>query len=337
MSRWRALLRAPLVHFLVLGGLLVLAEARLAPIFAPPPTLQVDAGRLRVLAEDYRRLHGVDPDTQALDAQVRAWVDEELKVREARRRGLARGDLVIRRRLNEQMGLLSGSPETVSESGFEGALELGLDATDPIARRRLTQLLDQEWARELGPFRPEEGALRAHLEAEAERFLTPARARVSHLFFAGPRAEERARSQLAWLQSAAPESSTDSAGDQDFRRLLEGLPDRGDAFALGSDWPLRNRGKLEQTLGPEATDLAFQAPLRTWVGPVESAWGEHLLFVHQRQEPALPTVEELRPQLLRSLGAEHTDRYIEQQLEQLRQQFRVVVAELEPSHEEEGP
>jgi hypothetical protein len=148
MRRW---LRAPGLHFAVLGALLFAAERGLAPS-APA------AGRAASLS------------------------DEELLEREARRLGLDRDDAGIRRRLVRNLRFLDEEMGGNEQADYEEALALGLDGSDLVVRRRLVQRLELQalaWAR---ASEPSDAELAALLAREPERFALPARVRLAQVF-----------------------------------------------------------------------------------------------------------------------------------------------------------
>jgi len=105
------LLRSPLTHFIVLGGLIFALFAVLddtAPV-SPPDAIVLtpqEAGRLvDEFAATWRRA----PTPQELDAMLRNWALEEAYVREALALGLDRGDAVIRQRLLTKMQFFAES------------------------------------------------------------------------------------------------------------------------------------------------------------------------------------------------------------------------------------
>ncbi len=109
--------REPLLHFLILGAGLYALDARRsdAPVTATglAASATEDEGRtIRVPAALVREARagmagpGGRVDEAALAAELDRFVLEEAMVREARRMGLDRGDLVVRRRLVQKMSFL---------------------------------------------------------------------------------------------------------------------------------------------------------------------------------------------------------------------------------------
>ena len=105
MKGW---LREPLVHFVVLGGLLFGLYAWLqhgasgrGDNAAGP--VRISANAIAQLAEVWRRQQGREPTSEELRALAAGYLREELLGREARALGLDQNDLVIRRRLAQKV------------------------------------------------------------------------------------------------------------------------------------------------------------------------------------------------------------------------------------------
>ncbi len=102
----RRLVTEPLVLFLLLGLALFAVNAILPPASANKE-IQVTEGRIRNLAETYRRTWQRPPTRSELDALIEDFVREEVLVREAFAAGLERDDSVVRRRLRQKLVLLT--------------------------------------------------------------------------------------------------------------------------------------------------------------------------------------------------------------------------------------
>lgn len=103
-SLLRRLLREPLTHFVLIGGLLaagyrVVHRARGGPLVITAEQRQ----RLRV---DFSRRTGQQPSSLEERALLDRHVEDELLLREAERLHLGEGDVIIRRRLLQKMQLL---------------------------------------------------------------------------------------------------------------------------------------------------------------------------------------------------------------------------------------
>ncbi len=118
------LAREPLVHFLLLGGLLFLVYARIDLDEAPAiEEIVIDEDRLAMLVTRYERTWQRKPTDAELVAVIDAWVREEVLYREGLALGLDRGDPVVRQRIAQKMDFIS---EGVVQPPDDEALEAWL-------------------------------------------------------------------------------------------------------------------------------------------------------------------------------------------------------------------
>jgi hypothetical protein len=158
------LLREPLFHFLVSGGLLfVLYTALSGP--APPPVhrIVIEPERVAQLASGHEAVWRRPPSDGELNALIENFVREEVYYREALALGLERDDTIIRRRLQQKMEFLTDS---------------GADLIEPGA-----------------------GELEAYYAANEQRIQDPPRIAVEQIFLGQNPTPERIASALAALQS----------------------------------------------------------------------------------------------------------------------------------------
>lgn len=100
----RRLVREPLVHFAVLGGLLLAGHHAFAR--KPASSIEVTRDVTAALRSDYERRTGKPPTGDEERALVERWIDDEVRVREAQALGLDRGDVIVRRRLSQKIDFL---------------------------------------------------------------------------------------------------------------------------------------------------------------------------------------------------------------------------------------
>jgi len=118
------LLRAPLLHFLLLGG----GIFALQTIFSQPGSsapspdrvVEVSAAQVERLEQQARRASGRAPSPEEREHRIREWVDEEILFREALALGWSRSDPVVQRRLIQNMRFLGdqagGEPSAATSS-----------------------------------------------------------------------------------------------------------------------------------------------------------------------------------------------------------------------------
>jgi hypothetical protein len=164
MQHLTRLLREPLFHFLVIGGLLFgLYAAVSGPAPTPVNRIVVSPERVAQLAAGYEAVWRRPPSEDELRTMVDNFVREEVYYREALALGLERDDTVIRRRLQQKMEFFADS---------------GADLIEPEA-----------------------GELKAYYQANEQRFKEAPRIALTQIFFGQNATPESIAAALAALQS----------------------------------------------------------------------------------------------------------------------------------------
>ena len=96
---WPTWLREPLLHFVVLGGLLFAADHLLISRSDDPRTIVVGAEVDAQAREVFKASRGQDPNPQELAALRRVWLDNEVLYREGLALQVDKGDPAIRDRV----------------------------------------------------------------------------------------------------------------------------------------------------------------------------------------------------------------------------------------------
>ena len=97
--RTRSWLSEPLLHFVVLGGLLFLLDHILITRADDPHTIVVSADVNKELVEIFAGSRDRPPTPEELQALQKVWLDNEVLYREGLANGLDRGDQMLRDRI----------------------------------------------------------------------------------------------------------------------------------------------------------------------------------------------------------------------------------------------
>lgn len=142
----RKLIREPLLHFVVLAGLVFLAYSVLSDRRSSEDmTISVSSSEIVRLAALYETEAGIRPSDRDLQALINDHIQQQALAREARALGMADGDVVIERRLAQKMIFMLSETRTVSN--------------------------------------PNEAELRAWFDQNQDEFQEPQRTTFDHIFF----------------------------------------------------------------------------------------------------------------------------------------------------------
>jgi hypothetical protein len=98
-SLWPAWLREPLLHFMVLGGLLFAIDHHFISQTDDPRTIVVGAAVDKEARDVFKASRGRDPNAQELKALRQVWLDNEVLYREGLALQVDKGDTAIRERV----------------------------------------------------------------------------------------------------------------------------------------------------------------------------------------------------------------------------------------------
>lgn len=297
-------LRSPLLHFLLLGGLLFAAQ-KLLP--QSPGAITLSPAEIERLRQDWQRESGRAPTGPELVAALQSRVDEEILLREALRLKLDERDGVARRRLLQNMRF--AFPDTQADEArlLHEAQRLGMNTRDRVVRQRLTELMRQRLE---GAPALSDADIAGYVARHAARYGAPARTGFRQIFFSRDRrgAGRAAQVALAQLRSGR---ETGIAGDP---------------FLLGERFAPASETEIAQRFGGSFAQALAQAPEAQWVGPLESPFGLHLVRIESRRAPLPPDLAAVRPQAAYAALAERESAVLRAALVQLRQRYRVQLA-----------
>ena len=271
--RW---LRAPLVHF-VAGGAAVFCLVHVHRQPRPSPIV-LTAGDVDRLRFDYTRESGLEPTTDDEAALVDKAIQEELLFREALARGLDRTDRSVRNWLVEQMRVLADDPTDDADRLYARARMFGLDRTDVVVRRILVQKMRLLAAR-TGERHPSDAELEAFYAEHRDEYRPPDRVTFWHVFVHGG---TDAEALLARIRADAPEDAVR----------------QGDSFVVPPHVIAQSPSQVEKLFGAELARTVERAEARTWIGPVRSPYGLHLVWMETRVPGTPPPFEAVRERVL---------------------------------------
>ncbi|GGX68908.1 hypothetical protein GCM10011309_18470 [Litorimonas cladophorae] len=163
------------------------------------------------------------------------------------------------------------------------AQRLGLDEDDTIIRRRLAQkmrfMIDDIGA----PPLPSRDELRAWYDANTSRFVRPETRSFEHIYL-------------------SPKGRADTVVSEAEALLAAGIPSewetQGDAFMTGRRFTTLAPPAVQRDFGTRFANALFDLPdTRDWQGPINSAFGVHLVRLTNVTAQTLPAFEDILPEV----------------------------------------
>jgi len=89
--------------------------------------------------------------------------------------------------------------------------------------------------------------------------------------------------------------------------------------------------EIQRKFGYRFTNILKEAPVGKWFGPVPSRYGMHLVYVNERTEPYVPPLKDIRIKVKGRLLHKLADEWLDLRLQQLRQDYDIVIEEAKTS------
>ena len=176
MSKW---LKEPLIHFLLLGGIIFFAYDWLAGKGSAPDEIFISRGQQENLLNTFSRTWQRPPTAQEFQGLLKDYLRLEIAYRESKKMGLDQDDIVIRRRLRQKLELLAE------------------DVASLVA--------------------PTEEQLQAYLDDNPEDFMVEPRLTLRQVYFSSDRrgdaVEQDALELLQRITTDGPEGNFEDFGD----------------------------------------------------------------------------------------------------------------------------
>ena len=208
------------------------------------------------------------------------------------------------------------------EIAYREGMKMGLDEDDTIIRRRIRQKLDFI-ADDLGSqIEPTEEQLTTFLNENPDIYRIDPRMTFQQVFLDPDRhavdLQESMAKLLNTLQSD-PTAAADQLGDQ---TLLE---------YQNTD---RTKRDVASTFGPRFAEEIVKLPLQQWHGPIRSSYGVHAVYITERTEGRLPTLNDVRDLVRRDWEQKHRKDLIESFYQGLMKKYEVAIEWPDPVAEE---
>jgi hypothetical protein len=244
-------------------------------------------------------------------------IEDALWFEQALALGLLQTDPVVRQRLVLNMRFLDGESQASEDELVARAIELGMDRSDIVVRRRLIDRVQAILRAGVRAHPPDQALLEAHFEATAERWREPVLLDLSQVYLSRDRRGERTQPQAVALLARLERESLDPVAAIEL----------GDPFLAGHRLRAASPSRIVARLGPVFASGVEKAPVGRWVGPIESAFGMHLVWIHERRPSRIPDLAEVRKRVLEDWIEEESRKALREHIASRRElvQVRVIV------------
>jgi peptidyl-prolyl cis-trans isomerase C len=198
---------------------------------------------------------------------------------------------------------------------YREAIAMGLDKDDTIVKRRMAQKMQFLAEDVAAAHEPSTAELKAWFDKNSSKFALPSRYSFRHLYFSpdkrGKEAQDDAAKALAKIASL-PEDS----------KLAISL---ADPFMFQDYYGDRAPDALAKEFGPQFVVALEKLKPGSWLGPIESGYGWHLVYVDTVIPGRIPAFEEMEPDVKTAWLAEQKQQAWQKAYKDMRAKYTVLL------------
>lgn len=171
---------------------------------------------------------------------------------------------------------------------YQEALKMNLDHNDEIIKRRLAQKM-QFLSNDLASINePTDQELEKYYDKHFENYLTPYTFSFYQIIFS-PDNRESAKQDAEIMMS---QISNDS---------FEEIKSKGDRLPFPFFFKNTDADELNRQLGINFSESLEPIETGSWVGPIQSGFGYHLVYLTEKTGPQIPDFKSVKDDLLRDM------------------------------------
>ena len=202
---------------------------------------------------------------------------------------------------------------------YREALAMRLDKDDTIVRRRMRQKLEFLTEDTAAAAPSTDADLQGWLDKHPDKFRVEPTLAFSQVYFkAGPTGDNASAAASKVL------AQLDSAGESVAAAEL------GDTTMLPHQFPLSRVDEIASVFGDEFARRIAQLEGGRWIGPIQSGYGWHIVYVSERTEGRPKPLSEVEDAVLREWLAARRKEIIDATYSKMREKYAVIVEGIAP-------
>jgi len=305
------LMHSRALHFVVLGAIFYALSA----YFFPPPKPIVgplSQARVDALVAEWQNLMGRKMRDNERQGLLQAELDRDMLFMKAIELELHAIDPVVQQRLLRNIDFLGLYAEQSEAEKLESAYEMRMHLGDEVIKRRLIQLTEEWLLLKSPPQAVSVADIETFFNENADQFLEDQRLSFSHVFF--PRERESDMLKL--------KSDIESQG-----LVFETALKRGAPFLAGYTFQSLTADQIARQFGAGfVTNLMAQdLSAETWLPPIASTFGWHLVSIAEVKPARAQTLDEASDEILATLNRERRLDALDRAKAELRKDYEVVL------------
>ena len=268
----KKLLKEPLFHFLLLGGLIFALYGMVNRSVDDDNTILIDDFDMNNIIASWEMQWKRIPTDEELKNLIQQNIKQEIFYQEALKMKLDHNDEIIKRRLAQKMQFLSNDLASINE--------------------------------------PSDEELQKYYDIHFTDYLTPNTFSFYQIVFSPDNRQD-------------PQGDAEQMLTQVKNLTIPEVETKGDALPFPLFYENANAEKLNRQLGLDFSTTLVPLETGSWVGPIESGFGYHLIYLTEKTGPQIPELGNVKDDLLRDMEYDNQKKLNDLIFEELKKNYSI--------------
>lgn len=315
------LLKKPLLHCLVIGGLIVYWQW----LNRPAPEIFISQQEVSAFNNELIKSFGTSQDIDNSKI-IRQLAEDKVLYQQAKLAGFDKLDSVITRLANVADFLQLVPSDSTLDARYQAALAMKLDETDIVVRRQMITLFKTALTNIRLESPPTETDIQAWYTNHPEQYIQTARFAFSHVYL------QKADQDKANRLSDQLNQTLLSSNDQ--KAMIEAAIIEGDVFYGGHHFNLQNQRQIARHFGQSFAEKISAVSLETWSQPIASAFGLHIVWLADMTAAMPKPLTEVRLSIERELTMKAQQQQLRARVELLLSQYQILLEDASGNYQD---
>jgi hypothetical protein len=198
---------------------------------------------------------------------------------------------------------------------YREAVAMGLNERNSTIRRLLAQKMEVMFKDLAEINTPTDDELQAYFKDHGEQYILPTRVSYTHIYFNADRRGKKAETDAKRVLEKLKADNRDPSDTLDL----------GDPFLLSSNFLQQSLNEVAREFGGLFAQKIISLQPDQWYGPVESAYGIHLVYIHERINSRMPELKEVREKVAMDLLNTRKNELNQKAYDAIRSRYKLLV------------
>tara|TARA_B100000767_G_C19773363_1_gene541272 strand:+ start:424 stop:1395 length:972 start_codon:yes stop_codon:yes gene_type:complete len=293
-------------------------------------TIVLHHGEINALQRELAQ--SVNAQTVDFNSTAQLLAEQEILFLEAKKSGFDKVDSVVLRLANIAEFLQLANPEQSLEEKYQAALAMKLDETDIIVRRQMISIYQAALRNSASSQTPSNQAINDWYKKNQSLYIDAPKYAFSHVYLSVDNHHLTTSNDRDLFKTLQSDFSTINYSDRSAIPRNNPSNDHisaaialGDVFYGGHHFNLQSEHSIAKRFGQSFSDQLAKLTLQSWSEPIESAFGQHFIWLNEKKNSTLKPLDEVKRQIINTLNRQYTLERYNETISDLKTGYRVLI------------